>query len=62
MPMSWLEYSQMVLEKVHFDPILFRKELRKALRLLSSPERRQLLRWCRTRRGSRFQDLGTLLV
>lgn len=47
--MSWLEYSQCVLDKVGFDQRLFRKELRKFLRLLSPAERTQLLTWCRSR-------------
>jgi hypothetical protein len=47
--MSWLEYSQCVLDKVGFDQRLFRKELRKFLRLLTPAERTQLLTWCRLR-------------
>ena len=45
--MSWFDYSQCVLEKVSFDKVLFRKELRKLLGYLSVSERIQLLRWCR---------------
>jgi len=48
--MSWLEYSQCVLEKVSFDHKLFLKELRKLLRWLSKSDRTQLLRWCRQRK------------
>ncbi|MBC3787020.1 hypothetical protein [Spirosoma utsteinense] len=47
--MSWLEYSQCVLDKVGFDRRLFRKELRKFLRLLTPTEQIQLLTWCRLR-------------
>lgn len=54
--MSWLEYSQFILEKVRFDRRLFRKELRKFLRLLSPTERLQLLQWCRTQ--FRIQSVG----
>lgn len=53
--MNWLAYSQSVLQKVHFDRSLFRKELGKLLQWLSHSERLQLLRWCRTlprRRGN----------
>lgn len=45
--MSWFDYSKCVLEKVSFDKVLFRKELRKLLGYLSVGERIQLLRWCR---------------
>ncbi|AQG80064.1 hypothetical protein [Spirosoma montaniterrae] len=54
--MNWLNYSQYVLEQVSFDRRLFRKELRKFLRLLPPMEQTQLLRWCRSRtRRSRQQ-------
>jgi len=58
--MSWLEYSKLVLDKVHFDRKLFRKELRKCLRFLSPPDRLQLLRWCRSRRLGHRQELRPL--
>lgn len=47
--MSWLAYSQFILDKVSFDRVLFRKELRKLLRYLTPVERLQLVRWCRLR-------------
>ncbi len=45
--MSIFEYSKIILEKVHFEPKIFRKELRKALRQFSEEECRNLLAWCR---------------
>ncbi len=42
-----LEYSKMILEKVSFEPRIFRKELRKALRQSSQEEIRHLIAWCK---------------
>lgn len=41
-----LEYAKVILTKVAFDPILFQKELKKALTVLSSGEADELRRWC----------------
>lgn len=42
-----LEYAKTILEKVSFDALLFSKELKKALRILSSMEEVEKLRsWC----------------
>ena len=40
-----LEYYKTVLGKVSFDPILFRKELRKAFRHLGGEDRLELRDW-----------------
>ncbi len=40
-----LEYYKTVLGKVSFDPLLFRKELRKAFRQLAGEERIALRDW-----------------
>lgn len=40
-----LEYYKAVLGKVSFDPILFRKELRKAFRHLGGDDRLELRDW-----------------
>lgn len=40
-----LEYYKTVLGKVSFDPVLFRKELRKAFRHLVDEERIELRDW-----------------
>lgn len=40
-----LDYYKTVLGKVSFDPLLFRKELRKAFRQLQGTERLELRDW-----------------
>ncbi len=45
--MSMFEYSKIILEKVYFEPKIFRKELRKALRQFSEEECKNLLAWSR---------------
>ncbi len=42
-----LDYSKMILEKVSFDPALFKKELRKLSKWLTISERKVLLHWCK---------------
>ena len=44
---TMLEYSKSILEKVSFDPELFQKELKKALKMLNPDEMRELILWCR---------------
>lgn len=48
------EYSKIILEKVYFEPKIFRKELRKALRQSTSEECKNLMAWCR----SKFRNRG----
>jgi hypothetical protein len=45
--MSPLEYAKMILEKVSFEPKIFRKELRKALKKSSKRDFKHLMDWCR---------------
>lgn len=45
--MTMFEYSKMILEKVSFEPQIFKKELRKALRQSTKEEYKQLMAWCR---------------
>jgi len=47
------EYSKMILEKVSFEPQIFKKELRKALRQSTKEEFKQLMSWCREKFGKR---------
>lgn len=47
MEFSYLEYNKIVLERVSFDPSLFRKEYRKALNLLNQKDRYRLKMWCK---------------
>ncbi|MDZ7900197.1 MAG: hypothetical protein U5N85_19515 [Arcicella sp.] len=45
--MSPVEYAKMILEKVSFEPRIFKKELRKALKQSSKQEFEHLMTWCR---------------
>jgi hypothetical protein len=45
--MSPVEYAKMILEKVSFEPRIFKKELRKALKQSSRQEFDHLMTWCR---------------
>ncbi|MEQ8906200.1 hypothetical protein [Ekhidna sp.] len=45
---SFLEYSKIILTKVSFDNSLFKKEFRKALRMLKPHERHELKSWAKT--------------
>jgi hypothetical protein len=49
--MTMFEYSKMILEKVSFEPWIFRKELRKALRKSTKDEFKELMAWCREKFG-----------
>jgi hypothetical protein len=44
-----LEYSKLILSKMTFDRKLFKKEFRKAFRYLNREERRQLVKWVRSK-------------
>ncbi|GAA0892384.1 hypothetical protein GCM10009122_20630 [Fulvivirga kasyanovii] len=41
-----LEYVKTILSKVSFDPRLFEKELKKAIKTLVADEVRELKNWC----------------
>jgi hypothetical protein len=43
-----LDYHKNVLDRVSFDPVLFRKELRKAFRALVPEERELLKDWLKS--------------
>lgn len=51
--MTMFEYSKMILEKVSFEPRIFKKELRKALRQSTKEEFHQLMTWCRDKFGKK---------
>ena len=53
------EYTKEILTKVSFDKVLFRKELKKAVKWLKSEERRMLMLWCITTFGHRYMDVIT---
>lgn len=45
--MSPLDYAKLILEKVSFEPKIFKKELRKALKKSSKRDFKHLMEWCR---------------
>ena len=45
--MSPIEYAKMILDKVSFEPRIFKKELRKALKQSSKQEFEHLMLWCK---------------
>ena len=47
MNMSFLDYYKLILQKVSFDPVLLKKEYRKALQRLEPEEADQLKKWLR---------------
>lgn len=51
--MTPLEYAKMILEKVSFEPKIFKKELRKALRNSSKRDFKHLMDWCREKFGKK---------
>jgi hypothetical protein len=53
------EYTKEILTKVSFDRVLFRKELKKAVKWLKSEERRMLMVWCLATFGHRYSDIIT---
>ncbi len=51
MKTSFLEYTKLILEKVSFNPSLFKKEFQKAQALLNRSERHELRLWAKKHRG-----------
>jgi hypothetical protein len=54
MKTSMLEYSKIILNKVSFCEMLFEKELKKAIQMLSDHDRFYLQLWCNTQFGSAY--------
>ncbi len=52
-----LELSQQVLQKVSFDPRLFRKELTKAVRWVGARDQLLLKAWCLATFGHMYKDM-----
>lgn len=47
MTTNMLDYCKIILEKVSFDPKLFRKEYKKSLKFLSNKDQMELKKWLR---------------
>lgn len=45
MPRMIYDYTKLMLERVSFDPVLFTKELKKAIKNLLPYELEQLIKW-----------------
>lgn len=56
-----LQYTKFILHKMSFDQILFEKELRKAIGLMTDEERLDLKAWCIIQFGEKFQDTISLV-
>jgi len=52
-----LEFCKKVLTNVSFDRILFRKELKKAVKWLNREELGQLRQWCQNKFGHVYGDI-----
>jgi len=52
-----LELSKQILQKVSFDRLLFKKELKKALQWVKPSERVDLKVWCLITFGGTYKDL-----
>lgn len=56
-----LQYTKFILHKMSFDQILFEKELRKAISLMTDEEHLDLKAWCISQFGDKFQDTISLV-
>jgi hypothetical protein len=52
-----LSYAKLILAKVSFDPVLFRKELRKALTVLLPSDAEMLRSWCYIKFGQQYRSI-----
>lgn len=52
-----LSYSKIILAKVSFDSLLFRKELKKALTVLLPTDVEMLRSWCYIKFGSQYRSI-----
>jgi hypothetical protein len=52
-----LEYQKMILEKVAFNKVLFEKELRKSIAILSNNEVQELRSWTMTKYLKTHSDI-----
>jgi hypothetical protein len=56
MKTEMLEYCKVVLDKVSFSPVLFKKEWRKAKNLLMPEEFEELKKWCRQKHAAFYDE------
>ena len=54
---NMFEYSKIILKKVSFDPILFKKELEKALKNISQEDLASFEDWCIINFGKRYSHI-----
>lgn len=52
-----LSYAKLILAKVSFDPVLFQKELRKALTVLLPSDADMLRSWCYIKFGYQYRSI-----
>lgn len=57
MSSNMFELSKLILQRVSFDPVLFRKELRKAVRWIRQEEINNFRNWCLTTFGATYGDV-----
>jgi hypothetical protein len=55
-----LEYTKIILEKVSFDPRIFRKELRKSVNYVTKEEYGHLKAWVKQKFGKRDKTKTSL--
>ncbi len=55
-----LDFCKKVLTNVSFDRLLFKKELRKAIKWVKKDELIQLREWCLAQFGHKYNDIITV--
>ncbi len=54
---SMLDYAKVILPKVSFSKILFRKELKKCIEWVDKKQLNELLKWCYKNFGDKYPDV-----
>ena len=57
MGMTMLAYFKLILQKVSFDPLLFEKELKKAVKHLHPDEIKELVSWAQMNFGEQISEI-----
>lgn len=55
--MNMLDYAKTIVKKVSFDPLLFEKELKKAIKSLIPKEIIEFKNWCYHQFGQRYSHI-----